>query len=1057
MRIFTSFLVFAMLVTSTVTAQQGFQSITHLNPVSISTNTGEKPQSKVWTYEGKHWAVLPNSSGTYIWRLDGTSWNSVLKLSSSTFSKADCKVVGNTVHILLLTGESGDLVSVEYDPNSNSYVPWSNRGSTVSIWLDDDVETATIDVDGTGKMWAAFDGDDDSYDPDYDYNKTDNVYVRWSNPPYDIWSPRQPLYSGISGDDICDVIALQGKIGVFWSNQNTKRFGFKTHTDGANSSSWSSDEVPASQSALNLGHGMADDHMNVSMASDGYLYCAVKTSYDNSSYPEIAMLVRHPSGSWENLHEVSGLGTRPVAILNESSNKIRVVYTSQDGGGNILYKESSKDNISFGSQRTLINGTYNNSTSTKDNFSSEIVILASNDTEAVGVLAIDNSSNSAPDPPVLSSPADLTSEVPLAAGLTWNASQGATSYEVQVSEESNFASTVYDENNIAVTSAYINGLNANTTYYWKVRAVNSAGISNWSDAWRFATTSDPNPSSPLVAHWTLDDGSGTSLQDDSDYGNDGTTHGGSSWVNVGSGTALHFDGASQYATVTNSSSLNITQTITMAAWVRPEKMATQYLIKKAEYANADGYELSLGSDGKIFFRFNQDSSGDTYRLESQTSYPFDGNTWVHIAATFDGAVMKMYINGVEDNSLTLSSPQWININQLPLSIGAGINDFRGFQGILDDIYIYNEVLSPAEIATLADPFTVPAPVLTSPENATVDVPVPVTISWEAFQFADNYTLEVAGDLNFNNIVNSQSGLTQPSAQVSGLDNNSTYYWRVISHNAGGDSPGSPIWNFTTVPAIADAPMLSAPSDLSTDVALNETLSWSTANGADSYQVQVSELSDFSTTVLDQNGITGTTATLSGLSNGITYYWRVLSHNAGGDSAWSSTWSFTTVPAIADAPVLSAPSDLSTDVALNETLSWIAANGADSYQVQVSELSDFSTTVLDQNGITGTTATLSGLSNGITYYWRVLSHNAGGDSAWSSTWSFTTVPAIADVPTLSAPLDLSTDVALDETLSWNAANGADSYTLEIATDNTFTTPIDTQTGLTGTTATAGKPC
>ena len=162
-----------------------------------------------------------------------------------------------------------------------------------------------------------------------------------------------------------------------------------------------------------------------------------------------------------------------------------------------------------------------------------------------------------------------------------------------------------------------------------------------------------------------------------------------------------------------------------------------------------------------------------------------------------------------------------------------------------------------------------------------------------------------------------------------------------------------------------------------------------------------------------------------------------SHNAGGDSAWSSTWSFTTVPAIADAPVLSAPSDLSTDVALNETLSWIAANGADSYQVQVSELSDFSTTVLDQNGITGTTATLSGLSNSITYYWRVLSHNAGGDSAWSSTWSFTTVPAIADVPTLSAPSDLSTDVALNETLSWNAANGADTYSLEIATDNTFT--------------------
>ena len=110
----------------------------------------------------------------------------------------------------------------------------------------------------------------------------------------------------------------------------------------------------------------------------------------------------------------------------------------------------------------------------------------------------------------------------------------------------------------------------------------------------------------------------------------------------------------------------------------------------------------------------------------------------------------------------------------------------------------------------------------------------------------------------------------------------------------------------------------------------------------------------------------------------------------------------------------------------KALSWNAVTGADSYRVQVSELSDFSTTVLDQSGLTVTTAMLSGLSNNTTYYWRVLSQNAGGDSPWSSIWSFTTIPAIADVPILTAPSDLSTDIALDESLSWNAVTGADSY-------------------------------
>ena len=178
-------------------------------------------------------------------------------------------------------------------------------------------------------------------------------------------------------------------------------------------------------------------------------------------------------------------------------------------------------------------------------------------------------------------------------------------------------------------------------------------------------------------------------------------------------------------------------------------------------------------------------------------------------------------------------------------------------------------------------------------------------------------------MTFTKIIDSQSGLTDPTTIAVGLLNNQTYYWHVRSHNAGGDSAWSAAWSFTTVPAIADVPTLAAPSDLSTDIALDGTLDWNAVTGADSYRLQVSELSDFSTTVLDQSGITGTTAGLSGLSNSITYYWRVLSHNAGGDSPWSSTWSFTTIPAIADAPVLSLPSDLSTDVALDEILSWDA--------------------------------------------------------------------------------------------------------------------------------------
>jgi len=112
-------------------AQSGFTSLTNLNPISVATNTGEKPQAKVWTYAGKHWAVLPNSSGTFIWRLDGTTWVNILQLSSKTNSKADVKVVGDIVHILLFQGISSELVSVQYSPGSVTYQFWSQRPSTV--------------------------------------------------------------------------------------------------------------------------------------------------------------------------------------------------------------------------------------------------------------------------------------------------------------------------------------------------------------------------------------------------------------------------------------------------------------------------------------------------------------------------------------------------------------------------------------------------------------------------------------------------------------------------------------------------------------------------------------------------------------------------------------------------------------------------------------------------------------------------------------------------------------------------------------------------------------
>ncbi|WP_299761763.1 T9SS type A sorting domain-containing protein [uncultured Pontibacter sp.] len=357
---------------------QGFVSVKELAPLPVSRNTGEKPQSKVWSYKCKQWAVLADKSGTYLWRLDNNKWRNVLKLSDK-LANADCKIVDDIAHIFLFTGEGKSyLVSLEYSSESGTYKFWSAQPTPSPVSLAEGAKTATIDIDSKGRMWLASDA-------------APNIKVRWSDSPYTNWSNPIDLVSNISINDIGAIIAMPNKVGVMWSNQKAKRFGFRTHTDGDAPEVWSGDEVPASQSALDVHLGMADDHLNMTVASDGTLYCAIKTEYDTKGYPKIALLVRRPSGTWDNLYEVSQKGTRPIVILNEEKNKVKVVYTAKDLDGEIVYKESDSKNISFSPELPLIkNGAYNNVSSSKGPYNNDVVILASDSTQAVGVLALDD-------------------------------------------------------------------------------------------------------------------------------------------------------------------------------------------------------------------------------------------------------------------------------------------------------------------------------------------------------------------------------------------------------------------------------------------------------------------------------------------------------------------------------------------------------------------------------------------------------------------------------------------------------------------------------------------
>jgi len=347
------------------------ETLTPLAKIPVSTVTADKPQSKLWFHAGHWWAVLPSGavspSGTWLWRLETTNkWTPVLRVAPGTSTRADAKSFGDVVHVFLWSA-APQLVSLEYEPALDSYVPWSVRPTATPLTLTDS-ETATIDVDTTLRLWLSTESGS-------------KILTYWSDYPYARFNGPFAQATNVLEDDISVVVALPlplpSRIGVFWSNQHTERFGFRTHIDGDPPTTWSADEVPAKQSAVNVNGGMADDHMNAAVASDGTLYMAVKTSYNSPSQPLVSLLVRRPNGKWDDLYQVEqGTGTRGIALLNEPLGILRVVYTASSSGGSILYRDSALKPIAFGARHTLISGNLNNATSTKDNWTDSLVVMA---------------------------------------------------------------------------------------------------------------------------------------------------------------------------------------------------------------------------------------------------------------------------------------------------------------------------------------------------------------------------------------------------------------------------------------------------------------------------------------------------------------------------------------------------------------------------------------------------------------------------------------------------------------------------------------------------------
>ena len=192
----------------------------------------------------------------------------------------------------------------------------------------------------------------------------------------------------------------------------------------------------------------------------------------------------------------------------------------------------------------------------------------------------------------------------------------------------------------------------------------------------------------------FNEGSGTTVNDSSGNGNYGTATN-TTWATAGkNGKALLFNGMNALVTVPDSASLDLTTGMTLEAWVDPSTLTSSWrtvVFKErpggmlyALYANNGSANRPVG---QVFLgNAEQDAPGTS-------SVPL--NAWTHLAATYDGSALRLYVNGALVTTFAVSGSLATTTN--PLRIGGNTIWGEYFNGLIDDVRIYNRALTAAEI------------------------------------------------------------------------------------------------------------------------------------------------------------------------------------------------------------------------------------------------------------------------------------------------------------------------------------------------------------------------
>lgn len=232
--------------------------------------------------------------------------------------------------------------------------------------------------------------------------------------------------------------------------------------------------------------------------------------------------------------------------------------------------------------------------------------------------------------------------------------------------------------------------------------------SGGSSSQTYAVQASQGAPAAAVGHWAFDAGTGASATDSSGAGDDGALINGPQWTAGAAGGALQFDGNKTAVLMSGSGSLaNLYKGgLTVSAWIRPTTSGGGGRGRIVDKDNNDaGWFLSMYSAGNIQFAVDQFGDANPSRISAGG---VNLNRWQHVVATWDGSALgsniHLYVDGapVDGAAVNGSGAAIVDDSAVPLTVGNRAGDLsRGFAGGLDDVQVYDRVLTAAEIQSLA--------------------------------------------------------------------------------------------------------------------------------------------------------------------------------------------------------------------------------------------------------------------------------------------------------------------------------------------------------------------